>query len=117
MLKTSLTRDQIIDTIRVLKNYKNALRQVGKRAILMDPRYPMIAAPVVEYTSGIETTFLKKYSDSAMISYFPDYTGSSDAITFRENKNLTSGIRIHFGDDLVDISFQKYMHLFQSEIL
>ena len=117
MPKMSLTRDQIIDTIRVLKNYKNSLRQVGKRAVLMDPRFPMVEMPLIEYASGIETTFLKKYSDSAMTSYFPDYSGSSDAITFRENTNLTSGIRIHFGDDLVDISFQKYMHLFQNEIL
>ncbi len=112
MLKMSLTRDQIIDTIRVLKNYKNSLRQVGKRAILMDPRSLMEDIPLVEYASGIDQSLLRKYSESATSVYFPDYLGSSDAITFRENANLTAGIRIHFGDDLVDISFQKYKHLF-----
>ncbi len=116
MLKTSLTRDQIIDTIRVLKNYKNSLRQVGKRAILMDPRSPTVEMPLIEYAPGIETTFLKKYSETAMTTYFPDYTGSPESIIFRENKNLTAGIRVHFCDDLVDISFQKYTHLFQNQV-
>lgn len=112
MSKTPLTRDQIIDTIRVLKHYKNSLRQVGKRAVLMDPRSPTVEMPLIEYAPGIETTFLKKYSETAMTTHFPDYTGSLESIIFRENKNLTAGIRVHFCDDLVDISFQKFTHLF-----
>ncbi len=37
------------EALRILRDYKNSLRQVGKRAKLVDPRHPDALIPTVEY--------------------------------------------------------------------
>ena len=37
------------EALRILRDYKNSLRQVGKRAKLADPRHPDALMPTVEY--------------------------------------------------------------------
>lgn len=46
---TSYPRTLLVDTLRIVRNYKNALRQVGKRANLCDPRAKDTLIPTVEY--------------------------------------------------------------------
>lgn len=109
---SSYSREILSDTLRVMRNYKNSIRQVGRRAVIHDPRIVTEAVPSVEYAPGIDMDLLQKYAATACKKYFPEYSGTQDAIAFRENPKLVSGIRIHYGDDLVDVSFQKFTNLF-----
>lgn len=111
---SSYSREFLTDTLRVLRNYKNSLRQVGHRAVLSDPRITAELVPHVEYAPGIEDALLKKYTETFCKKYFSEYAGSQDAITFRKNPQLIAGVRFHYGDDIVEVSFQKLSHLFHS---
>jgi len=109
---SSYSREFLTDTLRVLRNYKNSLRQVGHRAVLSDPRVVTEMIPYVEYAPGIDDVLLKKYTEAFCEKYFSEYSGPQDAITFRENPGLVAGVRFHYGDDIVEVSFQKLSHLF-----
>ena len=80
----------LTDVLRVLRDYKSSLRQVGKRAILSDRRAEKVPIPHIEYAQGIDTDLLKKYSERIVRQYFPEYCGTTDAITFSENLTLVS---------------------------
>ena len=47
-----------------------------------------------------------------MKHYFPEYIASLDSIVYTEQASLVSGIRVRYGDDLVDLTFQKFTQLF-----
>ena len=104
----------LADTLRILRDYKSALRQLGKRAILSDRRTLLPPIPHIEYAQGIESDLLKKYSEWVVKQYFPEYRGTSEMITYSENDALISWVRVHFGDDLVDVSFQKFTQQFRT---
>lgn len=84
---------------------------MGKRATLVDSRLPEALLPRVEYAPGIDDTLLKTYTESLLKRYFSEYTGTVDAVIFEPNPSLLSGLRIHYWDDIVEVSFQKCMHL------
>lgn len=111
---SSYSREALNDTLRVLRNYKNSLRQVGKRAHLEDPRTHEAPTPSVEYAPGLDATLLKQYAENALKLYFSEYSGGTASINFTENPKLVAGVRIRYGDDLVDLSFQKFTHLFHN---
>jgi hypothetical protein len=48
---SSYSREQLQDTLRILKSYKIAQRQIGSRAILLDPKNPGSPLLRVEYAT------------------------------------------------------------------
>ncbi len=53
----------LTETLRILRDYKNSLRQVGKRSILSDRRIVAAHTPQIEYAKGVDTDLLKKCSE------------------------------------------------------
>jgi len=111
---SSYSRETLVDTLRILKSYKSTLRQQGHRAVLQDTHVSEVLIPKIEYAPGIDTDILMDYAQKACRKYFPEYSGSLEKSFFHENAKLVSGMRIHYGDDLVDVSFQKFTHVFHS---
>jgi hypothetical protein len=64
------SRDELKDTLRVLKNYKSALAQVGNRALLQDTAHPSSLPLRVEYAEGFSLDTVKNATKEALSSYF-----------------------------------------------
>jgi hypothetical protein len=93
----------------MLKSYRNGLKQIGKRAILIDPLDPPGIQAVVEMHSGMSEDAARKYAESMIRYAFPSYTGESPVV--RTNDTLKGGARVFVGDDMVDVSLQKFESL------
>ena len=85
---TSYSRETLEHILRVMKQYKISLRQIGKRAVLIDPENPPAIASVVEYAPSIDTSMVEKYALACIKLSFPDYN-SGKAPILRENPELT----------------------------
>lgn len=70
---SSFSRESLTDVLRVLKDYKNTLRQVGKRAHITDRQHPIDLIPRVEYAPGLEKELIEKALPKALEKYFPEY--------------------------------------------
>lgn len=44
------SRESLLDTLRVLKSFVAASKQIGKRAHLTDPKHPMVSNVRIEYS-------------------------------------------------------------------
>lgn len=87
---SSYSRDTLVDTLRVLKNYKNSLRQVGKRAQLVDTTTPVALPVTVEYIPTLDRALLEKTAAAAVKKFFPEFSSSDSEIVFIENPKLVS---------------------------
>ncbi len=94
-----------------MKSYRNSLKQIGRRARIVDPKNPPGVSAIVEYVSGMDKDSVEKYSRSCIAKLFPEYTG--EVPIFRENPELKWWVRVFVGDDMIDISFQKFETLFK----
>ena len=79
---------ELTDVLRVLKNYKVSLRQIGDRAELSDPKNPEPAKLKIEYAVGFSMDTVRSFARSAVTRYFPEAL-FDDKATFQENPNIT----------------------------
>ncbi len=107
---TSYSLDELTEALRVMKNYKTSLRQIGGRAKLQDQKHPEAPALTVQYAPGFALDTVTAFAKSAVREYFPEAT-FDDRVILVENTKLTGGIRIFYGDDLMDVSFEKFRNL------
>lgn len=110
------SREELQDILRVLKTYKQSHRQIGARARIYDPKNPPEPELRVEYASGISQSLLEKILQSAIALHFPDIKDQSNVV-YTENTHLTGGIRIFYGDDMVDISFQRFVNMIHNSTI
>lgn len=47
------------------------------------------------------------FAKAAVAQFFPE-AKFDNSVTFSENPKITGGIRIFFGDDMMDVSFEKF---------
>lgn len=94
----------------MLQAYRVSLKQIGARAHLEDPKSPEPIKLRVEFASGIQLDTVKSYARSGASTFFPEFYGDDTLIEFLENNRLTGGIRMFYGDDMVDVSFQKFVN-------
>ena len=66
------TRDSLIDTLRVLKSYVTASKQIGKRAHLSDPKHPDTPNICIEYSPLSDLAFVKEFSEKVLHRFFPE---------------------------------------------
>lgn len=107
---TSYSLDELTDALRVMKSYKASLRQIGGRAKLQDQKHPVAPVLTIEYAPGFGLDTVTAFAKSAVLQYFPE-AQFDDAVVFTENNKLTGGIRIFYGDDMMDVSFEKFKNL------
>lgn len=92
-----------------MKSYRNGLKQIGKRTILHDPKNPIPVRAIVEIHSSMDEKEWLRYA-SAIIKYaFPTYTWESPLV--KSNDELKGGARVFVGDDMVDVTMQKFESL------
>lgn len=106
---TAYSREQLEHLLKMMKSYRNWLKQIGKRAHLSDPDHPTPIQAVVEYNPTMETKDVTEYALACIRYAFPAYTGASPIL--KANNELKWGARVFVGDDMVDISFQKFESL------
>jgi hypothetical protein len=104
---SSYSREQLSSVLRILKLYKNGLVQIGRRAHLQDPKEPAVVRVRVEYPSTANRSDIEKFVQGQLSPLFGITDIPSD-IVFIESSSLVGGVRIFAGDDMVDISFQRF---------
>lgn len=102
---SSYSKEELIDVLRILKNYRTSLKQIGSRAEIIDFRNPKNKNFRIEYTSSSDKNFVEKFVDVACKKYFPDAWSDSKK-EFVVNDKIIWGVRIFYGDDILDLSFQ-----------
>jgi hypothetical protein len=106
---SSYPRETLEHLLRMLKSYRASLKQIGKRAELIDPLDPPSLRAIIEHHSSMEPEDAEKYAKAAIAFAFPKYTGASAVL--RKNDTLKGGARVFVGDDMVDVSLQKFESL------
>ncbi len=106
---STYSREQLEHILKMLKSYKNGLKQIGKRAVLIDPKNPPKTRAVIEMHSGLDEKQAEKYAQAVIHTTFPEYSG--DTALLRKNDSLKWWARVFVGDDMVDITMQKFESL------
>ncbi len=83
---TSYSRESLEHMLSIVKSYRTSLRQIGKRAVLIDPKHPPAISATVEYVGGMHKDTVDKYALSCIKKLFPEYTGAAPIL--RENPEL-----------------------------
>lgn len=105
---SSYSKEELKDVLRILKDYRSVSMQIGKRAILSDQKQKEEKIFIIEHTEKIDKNALETFFNSACEKFFPEAPKN----TFRKfmlNNKLVGGIRIFYGDDMVDLSFQDFV--------
>jgi hypothetical protein len=84
---SSHSRETLEHILSVMKGYRTTLKQVGKRAVLIDAKNPPKERAIIEYAPGMDVSSVEAYGSSCIARLFPGYTG--DAPVLRENTELT----------------------------
>lgn len=84
---SSYSRDTLEQVLHIAKLYKISLKQIGKRASLLDPHDLPEALARIEYAPGIEKKTLEKYAEACLAYSFPLYQSKNSPL-FVENPAL-----------------------------
>lgn len=103
----TMTPSQMQDTLRVLKDYRNALKQVWKRSVLQDRRAPIQKKFIIEHPSLLEKDILSSFVEETIRTSFPEAPADT-IMEYRVNDTLIGWVRIFYGDDMVDASFAHF---------
>lgn len=109
---SSYTKSKLADVLRVLKDYRSSLKQIGNRATLSDSREMKDKNFRIEYSEPVDIDFLKNFSEKSIQKYFPEANQNATRI-YTVNNALVGGIRIFYGDDMIDLSFQNLAYAFK----
>lgn len=107
---TSYSLEELTDVLRIMKGYRTSLRQIGAKAKLEDPKHPQAPTLSIEYAPGFSMDTVRSFAHATVSRYFPE-TAIDNTVSFVENKNITGGIRIFYGDDMMDVSFEKFKNV------
>ncbi len=106
---SSYSRETLENLLKIIKSYKSWLKQIWKRAQLVDPNNPAPIRALVELHDWLDENEGLKYAQSVIKFAFPTYTWESPLV--RKNPELKGGARVCVGDDMVDVSMQKFESL------
>ncbi len=104
----TLSREEITFSLKLLKEYRNALKQIGNRASLSDIAFPKVHIRV-EYAPHASMDHAKKMVESLFGRFFQDISYVAETTEFTENPKLSGGIRLFAGDEMMDISFDRFL--------
>lgn len=106
---SSYSRETLEHLLKVVKSYRTGLKQIGKRAKLEDPNTPTPVRAFVEIHSGMDEKEGIRYAQAVIQYAFPTYTWESPVV--KVNPELKGGARVFVGDDMVDVTLQKFESL------
>ena len=109
---SSYSPEVLNEVLSVLRFYTTALKQIWDRAEFRDPKGLKISQVKVEYAHWADKSFVQSFTEKILFTFFPE--SDKDSCIYTENPKITGWIRIFFGDDMVDISFDKFAHLIKS---
>ncbi|MBP6981147.1 hypothetical protein KBB25_00010 [Candidatus Gracilibacteria bacterium] len=109
------SRSDLESTLKILKSYRLSLLQIGKHAKLVDPKNLPALQVRVEYAPSLEESVVKEYAYKCLLEAFPGLEHPSD-LSCKENPQISGGIRVFAGDDLVDISLEKFLTLLKPSV-
>ncbi|MDD3120203.1 MAG: hypothetical protein PHF46_02250 [Candidatus Gracilibacteria bacterium] len=102
------SKQELIEMLKVLKKYRNLRKNTGKKSaeilrqdIFGETRIKVEYFPSLnkgEITDFVIILFLKLFGKSVELK----------DIIWKENTSLTGGIRLYFGDDLLDITYADF---------
>ena len=107
----SYSRETLEHLLRVAKSYRSGLKQIGKRAKLEDPNAPTPVRALVELHTDMDEKDGLRYAEAVIKYAFPTYTWESPLV--KKNEHLKGGARVFVGDDMVDVTMQKFESLLQ----
>lgn len=114
MLNTKLSsysKEELYDVLRILKSYRSSLKQIGKRAKLKDDKQKIAKIFRIEYAGEMDKNFLENFSAYACGKFFPEAAFDAQK-EYIQNNEIVGGIRIFYGDDMMDLSFADYARAF-----
>ncbi len=106
---SSYSKEELENVLRVLKNYRASLKQIWNRSILSDSKEKKEKFFRIEHTKEISEDFLKKFSENVVKKFFPEVSTSAHC-EYILNEKIIGGIRVFYGDDMMDLSFQDFVH-------
>ena len=106
---SSYPRETLEHLLKVVKSYRSWLKQIWKRALLEDPKSPTPVRAIVELHGSMDEKDGQRYAESVIKYAFPTYTWESPLV--RKNDELKGGARVFVGDDMVDVTMQKFESL------
>lgn len=104
---SSYSQDELLDALKILRSYRAAAKQIGNRAKISDMKRNKKPFFRIEYAPEVGEDFLYNFSDSVIQKYFPEVNSQTEKV-FMPNSSLSGGIRVFYGDDMIDISFQDF---------
>lgn len=84
---SSYPRAKLEHVLHIVKLYRSSMKQIGKRASLVDPADLPDVIARIEYASGVDRETVKAYADACLKQSFPEYQ-STHAPTLEENPLL-----------------------------
>jgi hypothetical protein len=109
---SSYSPELLGEVLSVLRFYTAALKQIGARAELRDPKGPRSSNLKVEFSPGSDQSFVRDFTQKLITSFFSEM--KSEECVYEENPHITGWIRMFFGDDMIDISFERFAHLIKN---
>lgn len=109
---SSYTPELLMEVLTLLKSYVTASKQIWNRALLVDPKDKKSSQVRVEFSPGSDESFIETFTQKILLSFFPE--SKKDDCVYIQNSKITGGIRIFLGDDMVDISYEKFAHLIKN---
>lgn len=85
---TKLSREDILTALKLLKEYRTATKQIGKRASISQIAYPRVIHRV-EYPSSLDKADVKKMTESLFSKLLSDVSYKEDETMFVENTGLS----------------------------
>ena len=107
---SSYSRETLEHILQIMKNYRISMKQVGNRAILLDPENLPEDVAIIEYAPSMDTTLVDRYARACLRFSFPEFKNTASPI-IRKNPLLTGGVRVFVWDNMVDVSFARFESL------
>ncbi|PID83696.1 hypothetical protein CSB09_04785 [Candidatus Gracilibacteria bacterium] len=102
------SKETLSQALRLLRNYKNAYNQIGKRAHF-SPSQKTKKILRIQHTKDTKKEDLESFVNSSISHFFPEMQEATKV--YEINPDLVGGVRIFYDDDMIDVSFSKYSHL------
>jgi hypothetical protein len=109
---STYSKEELQGVLRILRGYRNARKQIGTRARIVDTRVIPEKLLVVELPNDKKSDDVQSLLEAVVAKFFSEARGKSPV--FRTNHHLKGGIRMFYGDDMVDVSFERFATLIQS---
>ncbi len=109
---SSYSPQLLTEVLTLLKSYVTASKQIWHRAELRDPKDHKELSVRVEFSPGSDESYIRTFSEKILSVFFPE--SNKDTCTYVMNPKITGWIRLFLGDDMVDISFEKFAHLIKN---